>query len=195
MPNDFLQYRDSATETRHPIRLYSRCTFHLSFISPCCLLVLLLLFRLAYDRGWRMRRLGAIPTSRAVSFVLIFFNQRLKRYFHSNPFWWTPQRRDGKLWAAQHPHRLPFCRRLTNHAPIAPGGPATVVMTTESHRSNATPHHEHNLRARMVRLGRLEIDCTFFAFVLMLPKKLFLWIKTKSGKVGRVETTTKNSRQ
>ena len=24
MPNNFLQYRDSATETRHPIRLYSR---------------------------------------------------------------------------------------------------------------------------------------------------------------------------
>ena len=24
MPNNFLQYRDSATETQHPIRLYSR---------------------------------------------------------------------------------------------------------------------------------------------------------------------------
>ena len=24
MPNNFLQYRDSATETRHPVRLYSR---------------------------------------------------------------------------------------------------------------------------------------------------------------------------
>ena len=57
MPNNFLQYRDSATETRHPIRLYSRYIdkFHI-------------LFRFTADeaRGLIQRYPGADPTNNNV---------------------------------------------------------------------------------------------------------------------------------
>ena len=46
-------------------------------------------------------RLKAIPTSQAVSLVLIFlFNPRSMKYFRGNPFWWTSQRHDGSTTTA-----------------------------------------------------------------------------------------------
>ena len=61
MPNNFLQYRDSATETRHPIRLYSRYVYRLHILfrfmltrheiwsSATCLQVLILLITTSSD--------------------------------------------------------------------------------------------------------------------------------------------------
>ena len=57
MPNNFLQYRDSATETRHPIRLYSRYVDRLH-----------ILFRFSADeaRDLIQRYLSANPDRRTI---------------------------------------------------------------------------------------------------------------------------------
>jgi len=43
-------------------------------------------------------RLEAIPAPEAVRFHVSFLLSSLLMYTVSNPFWWTSQRHDGKLW-------------------------------------------------------------------------------------------------
>lgn len=56
---------------------------------------------LAYDKGWRNRvewkQYRASPISRIASPGLITLF-RVAELLKHNPFWWTSQRHDGKLW-------------------------------------------------------------------------------------------------
>ena len=64
---------------------------------------------LAYDKGWRVRT-------------------DFKQYqlLKQNPFWWTHQRHDGKLWCAACPPLLPWL--LLQGFTRPPCGPLLCVL-------------------------------------------------------------------